>query len=443
VRPVVFLGPSLERAEAERLLDADYRPPAAAGDLLAATLDRPPAILLVDGVFERVPSVWHKEVLHALELGVPVYGASSMGALRAAELSSFGMVGVGRVFARYASGELEDDDEVAVVHADAEHGFRPLSEAMVSLRDGLVAAEVAGLLEPAEHAALLALAKALHYPDRSWPRLAMEGTAAGLDQGRMRALLAWARASAPNTKRADAIQALERVRMDLEAPPSRPPPTFALERSVFFERLHASVRGRLGIGVEDAQTARWARVVGGQERARLALSRVLAREEARRRGLTPSDQAVQAAVDAFRRAAGLGRRAALERWMEERGLDDDALIQLFFDDLAVEALLAADTLAVDRALADELKREGRWDALRVQARAQTEAAIRRGLIEPQPEDAGVDPDAVLAGFEGRHRALARTVEGEARALGFARASELWTLFTRAYLAALDADGAAD
>jgi hypothetical protein len=39
-----------------------------------------------------------------------------MGALRAAELHTFGMVGVGRVFEGYRDGVYEDDDEVAVVH---------------------------------------------------------------------------------------------------------------------------------------------------------------------------------------------------------------------------------------------------------------------------------------------------------------------------------------
>ncbi|MEJ0097006.1 MAG: TfuA-like protein [Bauldia sp.] len=41
---------------------------------------------LVDGVFENVASVWHKEILYALSEGVQVFGAASMGALRAADV---------------------------------------------------------------------------------------------------------------------------------------------------------------------------------------------------------------------------------------------------------------------------------------------------------------------------------------------------------------------
>jgi hypothetical protein len=74
-----------------------------------------------------------------LAAGIPVYGAASMGALRAAELAQFGMVGVGRIFEAYRDGVLEpfdepfeDDDEVAVLHGPPELGHRAMSEALVN-----------------------------------------------------------------------------------------------------------------------------------------------------------------------------------------------------------------------------------------------------------------------------------------------------------------------
>ena len=85
--------------------------------------DQPAAIAIIDGYFDSVPAVSHKEILVALSMGVPVYGAASMGALRVAELHHFGMIGVGRIFERYREGSLEDDDEVAVVHGSADAGF--------------------------------------------------------------------------------------------------------------------------------------------------------------------------------------------------------------------------------------------------------------------------------------------------------------------------------
>ena len=83
----VFLGPSLSWDEAREILpDATFLPPAKAGDVYLAVKRGATVIAIIDGVFEQVPSVWHKEVLYALSLGVHVFGASSMGALRAAEL---------------------------------------------------------------------------------------------------------------------------------------------------------------------------------------------------------------------------------------------------------------------------------------------------------------------------------------------------------------------
>ncbi len=52
---VVFLGPSLPRHDARRLLRADYRPPARQGDVFRAIDAAPDAIVLIDGVFESAP----------------------------------------------------------------------------------------------------------------------------------------------------------------------------------------------------------------------------------------------------------------------------------------------------------------------------------------------------------------------------------------------------
>ena len=81
-------------------------------------------IAIIDGYFERMAAVWHKEILLALERGIAVWGAASMGALRAAELAPFGMIGVGAIYRAFARGALDADDEVAVAHLPAEHGYR-------------------------------------------------------------------------------------------------------------------------------------------------------------------------------------------------------------------------------------------------------------------------------------------------------------------------------
>src|SRR6185295_3890747 len=95
VTVVLFTGPTLSPREACQRLEAVCLPPAAQGDVYRASLRRPFAIGIIDGYFERVPAVWHKEILWAMSEGIHVFGSASMGALRAAELALFGMIGVG------------------------------------------------------------------------------------------------------------------------------------------------------------------------------------------------------------------------------------------------------------------------------------------------------------------------------------------------------------
>ena len=210
---VVFLGPSLRHEEARELLpDVICLPPAGMGDIIGAvTRLKPRAIGLVDGTFLANMSVFHKEILYAMDQGVWMLGASSMGALRAAECDNFGMIGVGEIYAALASGELEDDDEVALTHSDEEFGFRSLSDALVTIRATIAAAHAAGLLLQAEVDALMALQKARWFPDRRLSEIASDAAVLGIDAERCNDLKEFTRTSVVDPKRADAIALLKRM----------------------------------------------------------------------------------------------------------------------------------------------------------------------------------------------------------------------------------------
>ena len=75
-----------------------------------------------------------------------MFGAASLGALRAAELDRFGMCGIGSIFEASRDGNLEDDDEVALAYCVEELTYRPASEPMVNIRATLSAAEQAGII---------------------------------------------------------------------------------------------------------------------------------------------------------------------------------------------------------------------------------------------------------------------------------------------------------
>ena len=134
----VFAGPSLAGWVAAPPFSRHA--PAAAGDMLRL-LDGPPCtVVLIDGVFDSQRSVWHKEILLLMARGFRVVGAASMGALRAAELAPFGMIGHGAIFRAYASDRITADDEVAVSHAPPAVGGAALSVAQVDVRAAIVAA---------------------------------------------------------------------------------------------------------------------------------------------------------------------------------------------------------------------------------------------------------------------------------------------------------------
>ena len=230
---LVFIGPTLAADEARaRLPDATILPPVAVGDLLRLVKKRGlRRIAIVDGYFERMAAVWHKEILLALERGIAVWGASSMGALRAAELAPYGMIGVGSIYRAYARGTLVADDEVAVAHLPGEFGYRATSDALVNLRDGIARAP---MLTAKTRVRLVELARARFYRERSWQTLIADARAAGLPARQLDAFAVWPK---PDRKAADARLLLARLakptpRGDRGTRPSkiRVPRTWALRQ---------------------------------------------------------------------------------------------------------------------------------------------------------------------------------------------------------------------
>ncbi len=225
---IVCVGPTLAAAQVlRRLPDAEVAPPVSVGEVLVLARRRGlRRIAIIDGYFERMAAVWHKEILVALERGIAVWGASSMGALRAAELAPFGMIGVGSIYQAFARGTLAADDEVAVAHLPAEYGYRSTSDALVNLRHGIARAP---MLSAKTRSALVELAAARFYRERSWVTLITDGRAAGLPRRQLDALAAWPK---PDRKAADARLLLSRLARDPGARPARirVPRTWALRQ---------------------------------------------------------------------------------------------------------------------------------------------------------------------------------------------------------------------
>ena len=161
----LFVGPTLHREPTPPGIERFG--PAAMGSVFRAVEAGYRRIGIVDGYFGNVPSVWHKEVLFALSAGVEVWGAASMGALRAAELHPFGMIGIGRIYRLYRRELWTDDDEVAVIHAPEHLAFAPLSLSMANIRFTLRRLRRLRMLEASLEQALVRHMKDLHFSRRN------------------------------------------------------------------------------------------------------------------------------------------------------------------------------------------------------------------------------------------------------------------------------------
>lgn len=429
----VFLGPSLPVAEARAVLSAEYLPPVAMGDLYALVktrAQRGDLVGIVDGLFEQVPAVWHKEVLYALSRGVLVFGAASMGALRAAELCSFGMVGVGQIFESYRAGELEDDDEVAIVHAPADRGYQPLSEAMVNVRWGLARAEAGGVIGRDTRDALIALAKAQFYAERTWSAIYALGAACGLPAGELEALRRFVQTERPDAKRADALALLHRLAAEAAHPTAPPPPGFVLEETSFWIGLTRARAGAVKpVAAEapdapDAPDAPPAAIVSHlrathPERSELWRHASLLRLLADLGGsVAITRDEVQATTLRFCRRRGITSHAGLDEWRVRQRMTKQELGYLLELETRCDVLLRRHRGELDDYVLLELKRRGQFAEAAETVAGKWQNLMKLGIDKPTLEDAGIDADELQRWYEGRCGRMRQAPDKHVEELGF-------------------------
>jgi hypothetical protein len=207
---IIFLGPSLAWKEAASILEAEYRPPAGRGDIAAAADQGFKFIGLIDGVFYQRAAVAPREIIYAMEGGATVVGGSSMGALRAAELDSCGMIGVGKIYEWYKQGTITSDDEVALAfHPET---YQPLSEPLVNVRATLGLLYEEKLISGDEIKLLLEAAKKTAFQLRNHMRIVQESILLGLERKRASTILGLMESRRVDQKRIDALAVLGRLK---------------------------------------------------------------------------------------------------------------------------------------------------------------------------------------------------------------------------------------
>ena len=410
---VIFTGPTLSAVDARTVLDADYRPPAAEGDVYRAARGRPQLIGIIDGYFERVPSVWHKEILWAMSHGIHVFGAASMGALRAAELDAFGMEGIGAIFEAYRDGSLEDDDEVAMAHAGPEFGFKAVSEAMVDIRFTLGRALDEGVIGSETYAALESTAKALFYPDRNYALIVERAAGRGAAEDELRRLREWLPAGRASLKRDDALAMLHAIRARLATGLEPKRVQYAFENTSMWESAW-----RLADGADQSGSVQLEAIL---EELRLEGERFLDTQQAATlrslaikhsyvEGLAETDGQVAVAATRFWRAQHVAGEEARDEWMRANDLDERRMSGLLDDEARVAWIKSQAALDTSGYIVDQLRVSGDYPRLVARARDKQRSLAARGLEDAGAVDAGLGVEELVRWyFEER---LGKPVPGD-------------------------------
>ncbi len=429
---IIFAGPTLAEPDILRLCDATVLPPAAMGDVFHAARRHPRAIGIIDGYFEGAPSVWHKEILWAMAEGIAVFGAASMGALRAAELASFGMRGVGDIYEGYLAGRLEDDDEVAVEHGPAGMGYITMSEPMVNIRATLARAVSEGIVSVARAQGLIGLAKERFYKERSWHGLLRDG-ARDMTSSERDALARWLPANTIDVKKNDALKMVAAMAQFLAAPQETTKDAFALEWTVMWDKAMRSFIPFGAVASSDAEAVLDELRLQPEHYAgirRRALARKLLDTGAPPDHAPADKAALRREMTRFRARKGLLTHSSLLHWLNENGLDAATFEKLLEDELR---LVGAASGGLDRYVIAELQLDGAYSALARRARQKQElldgdirgrrqARHRLNVLEarlryfeevlgrPVPDDiAQYAEESGFAGIDAMDRAIMREV----------------------------------
>ncbi len=367
---IVFAGPTIDANGVTDILQAHVLPPVKQGDVYRAVSNGPKAIGIIDGYFEGVPSVWHKEILWAMEQGVAVFGSASMGALRAAELADFGMVGVGWIYESYKDGRIKDDDEVAVLHSPAELGFKPLSEPMVSIRATVQRALDERVLDEIGADQIMSFAKRLHYHHRTWPAIEAEF----VSNSKISDFLDWMPNGKVDAKREDALKMLSRMAEYLSEERPRVESPQKMERTLVWKGL---VR-RVEAGA-DTETQKYVnRDVLNELRLDPKLysevcDRAAFRMLVQSGGLSdtarPETEQLRRQMALHRQKLGLKRRRDLIEWLQENDLDEAGYEDLLSSSHHMESVISDNGTELETQVLAELKWSGDYARLNERAKA--------------------------------------------------------------------------
>lgn len=438
MKAFVFLGPSLVLAEAKTHCQAEFLPPVALGDITCLLQYRPKVIAIIDGYFDSVPSVWHKEILLALSQGTHVVGGASMGALRAAEMHPFGMEGVGEIFEWYRDGVIEADDEVAVVHTTDDFEYKPFSEPMVNIRKTLALATSDGVIDQTTHDRLIEIARQTFYKERSYRKLLADGRAAGLRLEIIAALESYLPEHKIDLKRLDAIKVLQRAE-ELRQSVEKPTVNFQVSQTVYVSELldkHQTVDRHDEHSVDILDLTNHARIDWEDFEAfrERTFANLVLLEYAARNGIALSQGEIEYGKQNFLDHLGISEEA-VEDWSARNHIPPYQFEQFMLDWLLLRKVREMARSVDNRTLLWQARLDNRFEHLLEQVKEEQTAAFR---ADGQLDQESLTKEVLWEYF----RTIKKLDPGvdvmdAAEELGFKQKSEFILSLLKSYLAQQD------
>jgi hypothetical protein len=310
---------------------------------------------------------------------------------------------------------------------------------MVNIRHTLAAADAP--IAASTREALLALAKATHYRQRSWPRLLADARAAGLPAAELVALAAWLPRGRVDQKKRDAVAMLRAMRA--RAGQERAPKAvrFQFQNTDAWEQVRRAIDRRPLDAALGADTYSPGAVLDelrlDPEAFAELWSTATARALAARLG---GDHAIdkhafETVVRDFCLARDLSDPECLSRWLEEQGLQPDEFARLLEEEARIAGVLAHIEGEALRRIPAMLRLRGAHAALARRARAKQALLASRGLETPSLAAAGLAEQALWQWYFGEklRRAVPEDLDAHARACRFASVDALQQAVLREYL----------
>lgn len=209
----IYSGLSLGPAHVARILpQAEFARPIKRRDVWLDIKQGYHVLGIVDGEFLQNLAVSPSEIADAMRCGIKVYGSSSMGAMRAAELREYGMIGVGRIFEHIRDADYFKDDHLGQLFADG--AGSKFSLPFLDLKLGIEDLSEKGKVGKEDAAVVIRLYEQLHFSERSFS--ALRASLRKADRDDLAKLLAGLERQISSAKQRDGLLLLNKIKQDLQ-----------------------------------------------------------------------------------------------------------------------------------------------------------------------------------------------------------------------------------